>query len=136
MTALRNMNIQVAEYVYDFAVDGGAVGAIELQGKQGKNALPEGAIVKGVYAKVLTQVTSAGSLTMSWGDGTDVDGYSGTAKAVAALVAGAAFDGKADSGALFPDVVGASGKFAIQIAVAVATAGKMVFLVEYMMPSL
>jgi len=133
--AFKNDGLLIQEYVYDFAVDGGATGQIELQAKVNKDPLPEGAVVSNVYAKVITACTSGGSATVSWGDGTDVDGYSGTAKAVAALTANAAFDGKGDSGALLPDVVGSAGKFTVDIAVAALTAGKIVFLVEYIYPS-
>jgi len=123
------------EYEYDFAVDGGATGDIDLAAKAGKAPLPVGAVVMEVYAEVVTAVTSAGSLTMSWGDGTgnDVDGYSGTAIAVASLTLNTVFDGKADSGALLPSKVltAATGAFSVSIAVAAATAGKIKFRVVY-----
>lgn len=121
------------EYEYDFAVDGGAVGTINLSAKARKQPLPVGAVPMEVYAEVLTAVTSGGSLTMSWGDGTDVDGYSGTAKAVAALTLNSVFDGKADSGALLPSKVltAGTGQFSVSIAVAAATAGKIKFRVVY-----
>ena len=117
------------EYVYDFAVDGGLVSTIELSAKAGYKQLPLGAIVKNVYAVVETAVLSGGSATVAWGN-TDVDGYSGTAKAKAVLIADAAFTG---NGTLIPSVV-VDGAFNVSIAVAALTAGKVFFMVEYTMP--
>lgn len=60
-------------YDYDFAVHGGAVGAITLTAN--KNPIREGLIVKGVYIIEKTAVTSGGTPTMTIGNTTDVDGY-------------------------------------------------------------
>lgn len=56
-----------AEYVYDFAVHGGAVGFIPLKGL-GHNALPSGAVVTSAHYQVLTAFTSGGSATVAIGD--------------------------------------------------------------------
>jgi len=124
------------EYVYDFSVDGGAISDIELSGKAGAQVLPVGAIVQNVHAWVETLCTSGGAATVSWGNGTgnDVDGYSGTAKAIGALALNAAFEGGADSGALCPSYV-SSGNFSVSIAAATLTAGKIVFRVSYYIPA-
>lgn len=127
MSVFKN-EILSQEYLYDFAVDGGAVSTIVLSDKVGYKALPAGALVTNVYAVVETACTSGGSATVSWGNA-DVDGYSGTAKAVAALVGDAAFAG---DGALVPSVV-SDGDFSVAIAVAALTAGKVRFTVEYVM---
>ena len=78
----KNDGVQVQEYVYDFADDGGVIGEIVLSDKAGLDPLPVGAIVKSVTAKVLTALTSGGSAVLSWGNGDDADGYSGAAAAV------------------------------------------------------
>ncbi len=118
------------EYVYDFAVDGGAISLIDLSAKAGYKPLPVGALIQNVYANVVTAVTSVGSATVSWGNA-DVDGYSGTAKAKAVLVANAAFAG---NGALVPSMIVADQTFSVNIAVAALTAGKVYFTVEYVVP--
>jgi hypothetical protein len=46
---------------YDFAVDGGAVSTIALRSEDGQ--LPNGAVVMGGYAKVITPLTSGGAGT-------------------------------------------------------------------------
>lgn len=155
MAPFKNGGLNVQEYVYDFAVDGGAVSSIDLSTKDGFNALPEGAIVRAVTAKVLTACTSGGSATVEWGNSADTDGYSGTAIAVASLTALAVFSGYEDNaapGALIAASVTSTGgnsvtqkrynvtsasntqNFIMKIAVATLTAGKIVFLVEYYYP--
>lgn len=122
------------EYLYDFSVDGGATGEIELSAKSGAEDLPAGAFIENVYCEVLTAVTSGGAATVSWGSSNDLDGYSGSAKGKAALVADAAFDGAADSGALCPSVVGSTAgdeHFSINVGTAALTAGKLRFYVRF-----
>jgi len=58
-----------ARAFYDFATDGGAVGAKNLRG----DALPSGAVVVSSYVKVETAVTSGGAATVSLGIQTAVD---------------------------------------------------------------
>lgn len=136
--------IQVQEFLYDFSVDGGAQGAINLHSKANKSVLPVGAIVKGVTAKVLTAVESAGAATLAWGNGDDADGYSGTAIAKTSLTANALFNGWDNSAALLWDTDHTinfnvadedDGKFIVTIGTADLTAGKVVFIVEYFMPA-
>lgn len=133
------------EYVYDFSIDAGATGAIDLSGKATKNPIPVGAVVTAVRMKVLTTFTSGGSATLAWGNGDDPDGYSGTAIAVASLTANVLFNGWDNAAALVWDdtndhqievnVADANdGKLEITIATAAMTAGKAVFLVEYLLP--
>lgn len=63
---------QVISYEYDFAVDGGAVGAIDLRA-HAVNLLKEGLVIQEAKLHVETALVSgAGSATM--GDGTDADG--------------------------------------------------------------
>lgn len=141
----KNDGMQVHEYVYDFAVDGGAASAIDLSAKSGALPIPAGAVLKHVTAKVLTSVLSLGSATVEWGNGNDADGYSGTAIAKATLVAGFVSDEGMGAGALLWDNTNDSnislhipdataGKFLMTINVAALTAGKVVFMCEYLYP--
>jgi len=143
----KNDGPLVQEYVYDFAVDGGLISTISLDAKDNKAVIPSGAIVKAVTAKVLTTLTSGGSATLAWGNGDDVDGYSGATAAVAGFAANTLFNGWDNAAALIWDdtndhqiplnITDAdSGSFDFQIVAAALTAGKMIFLVEYYMPSL
>lgn len=128
-----------AEYIYDFAVDGGAQGEIVLSSKDNKSSLPEGAVIHDVKAKVLTLFASGGAATLAWGNSTDPDGYSGSAKALGALAADAVFSGLADSAALANSAVGSADNdqnFSVTIAAADMTAGKAVFMVEYYLPAI
>lgn len=135
----------VQEYVYDFDVDGGAIGAINLHAKDGVDVIPVGSIITRVYAKVLTAGASAGSATLAWGNGDDADGYSGAAIAVAALTANALFNGYDNGAALLWDDTNdhpidvnvadaADGQFIVTIGTAALTDGKVVFMVEYYLP--
>ncbi|MBL0320679.1 MAG: hypothetical protein IPP74_15500 [Alphaproteobacteria bacterium] len=128
--AFKNDGPQVNEYVYDFAVDGGAVSTIDLSAKQGFAPLPSGAVVKSVHYKVVSALTSGGSATVSIGD----------ANATARYLALTAFDNAAyAAGNVAAAAIGvpmnvsaaARGQFGISIAVAALTAGKIVFFVEF-----
>ncbi len=137
----------IAEYVYDFSVDGGTKdSAISLHSKDGKAVIPVGAIITGVTAKVVDACTSGGSATVEWGSGDDSDGYSGTAIAVGSLTDNAVFNGWDNAAALLWDdtnkhiiyqnvSTAADGQFKILINVADLTAGKIVFVVDYILPT-
>lgn len=142
----KNDGVQVQEYVYDFAVDGGAQGSIILSDKAGASNLPVGAMVLGCDAKVITAVLSGGSATCEWGTSGDTDGYSGTAIAKATLVADYAKNAEEGAGALLWDDTNdcsksyvvtnaATGTFYFKINVADLTAGKLVFHVRYLLPN-
>ncbi len=61
------------EYIYDFAVHGGAVGNVSL--KNPRNALPSGAVILSAHYTVLTAMTSGGSATVSIGDAASTARY-------------------------------------------------------------
>lgn len=141
--------INVQEYVYDFAVDGGTKDAnIALHAKDGKAALPIGSIVMDVVAQVVTQPTSAGSATVSWGSEDDEDGYSGTTIAIASLTDNSIWSrGVQGSEALIWDdtndhpihpYIGTANQaeFNVLISTADLTAGKIVFTVTYIEPGI
>ena len=118
------------EYVYDFAVSGGAIGAIDLTALS--NNLPVGAMIKHVSFKVVTACTSGGSATIAFGN-------TGSATAFLSATAVASFSLNAGLGsALLSSVVaaGSTDDLIMTIATAALTAGKIVCMVEYVMPSL
>lgn len=145
MGNFKNDGVQVQEYVYDFAVDGGVKDvAIDLSAKDGFDPVPIGAIIKGVTAEVETAAVGA-TATVAWGNGDDADGYSGTTIAVATLVAdlvvngwdrGAAllWDDTNDHPIYFKVLDAADGAFEVLISTADLTAGKILFMVEYYFP--
>lgn len=144
MSGLKNKGVQVQEYIYDFSVDGGAQGEIFLSSKTGYDAIPVGAVIKSVTAKVITAFTSGGSATLEWGNDDDPNGYSGATVAVAALTQNAVFNGWDNGAALLWDdtndhpisfsvVNEDDGEFSVTIATADMTAGKAIFFVEYLL---
>lgn len=145
--APKNGGVQVQEYVYDFAEDGGAQSTITLSSKSGSSPLPVGAIVVAVHTRVETALTSGGSAVLSWGNGDDADGYSGAAAAVAGFTANALNNGWDNAAALIWDDTNdhqiplyiddvTTGAVSFTIGTADLTAGKVVILVEYYADSL
>lgn len=143
--AFKNDGVQVAEYVYDFDVDGGAAGTIDLHTKANRAVIPVGGVVTAVTMKVVTAFTSGGSSVLSWGSGDDADGYSGVAIAVASLTDNFLATGWDNAAAelwddtndhmLYKNVsTAADGQLIVTIATADMTAGKAIFLVQYYMP--
>ncbi len=58
----------VRRFRYDFAVQGGAVGAITLTDAEGRAAvLPDNAVIRDCYTEVITPMTSGGSATVKLG---------------------------------------------------------------------
>lgn len=136
----------VQEYIYDFSVDGGANGtAIPLETKAGYAPVPVGAVIMGVTARVVTAVVGTSS-TVSWGHSANTDGYSGTTIAEASLTINSVHNGlKTANSDLWDDTndvqvpwpvtTAALGTFHVLISTADLTAGKIVFMVEYLYPS-
>ena len=132
------------EYLYDFSVDGGATGAIDLSGKAGYPTLPEGAVVQRVFAIVETAVVGTSS-TLAWGNTTDPDGYH-VAVAEASLTANSIHNHQDATAALLYDdtndheiyyrVSSTAGNqdFSCTIGTANLTAGKVRFVVEGYFP--
>lgn len=133
------------KYTWDFAVDGGAVSTIELSNNANKADLPVGAIVKNVTAVIKTALASpAGASTISWGNGDAVDNYSGTVATTAMALntvingydyaASALWDDSNDHPIYVYVDDATTGSFNITIGTAAMTAGKIDFLVEYLLP--
>jgi len=134
----------VQEYIYDFAADGGAQGAIDLSAKAGFAPLPQGAIVTKVGLKVLTAVVGTSS-TVAVGVTTDADGFM-AAIAEATLVDEYVTLSGAQAGALLwddtndhdiPFLVNSANDADVSITIGTAdlTAGKLAIWVDYYMPS-
>lgn len=121
----------VQEYIYDFAVDGGAVGTISLLNPA--NRLPSGAVVLSAHYTVLTAFTSAGSATVSLGDAASSARY-------LALTAynNAAFDADVPKAIATGVPVAVSSanisNVSLTVAVAALTAGKLRFVIEGYVP--
>jgi hypothetical protein len=144
MSGLKNYGLNVQEYLYDFAVDGGSTGAISLSSKAGYYSLPDNAFVYNVCAEVLTAVVGTSS-TLAWGNTTDPDGYQ-AATAEATLVADyVAMGGTAAAALLWDDtndhLTGFCANsandrdFSVTIGTADLTAGKVAFHVMYLLHS-
>ena len=134
-------SMHMNKYVYDFDVDGGAIGAISLSSKANAQSLPDNAIIESVVAFVETAVVGTTS-TLSWGNTTDPDGYSGAAIAEATLVADFLANGWDNGAALLWDDTNdhiihflansANDRdFSVTVATGALTAGKVHFFVKY-----
>ena len=119
---------QVARAVYDFAVDGGAIGAIDLDVD-----LPDNAIIKRAYYDVVTTFTSAT-------DAATVALHAESADDILAAVAISAGGNALDAGlhegiedGTMANAVKTSAVRALTLTIAVeaVTAGKLVLFVEY-----
>jgi hypothetical protein len=127
----RNAGLQVAEYEYDFAVDGGATGVFTLSSKANKALIPEDAIVCRVTTRVVTAFT-----------GTDASASVGNSAGAATYLAlrdvdGAAADGLgADQLAAYTTQFVADALNERDVLVTVSggaiTAGKLKVLVEFL----
>tara|TARA_R110000803_G_scaffold62028_1_gene122183 strand:- start:335 stop:724 length:390 start_codon:yes stop_codon:yes gene_type:complete len=128
MSDFKNDGLQVQEYEYDFAVDGGLVSAIDLSAKPGSRILPQGAIVKAVHYSVETAIVGSSS-TMAAGNTTSATTYE-AATAEATLIA----DYTIDTGTT-PFIVNSAGDadFLMTIGTGALTAGKVKFFVEYLL---
>lgn len=148
MSAFKNDGPQVAQYTYDFDVDGGALGVIDLSAKAGKSPLPVGAIVTDVTLVAQTAVTSGGSarLYVQYSDAVN-QGEWYNFGTPALLVADAAlgpetsgadtviYDQANDHRDAFKVKTAAEGKVQVDIAVAALTAGKVDILITYSLPA-
>ena len=113
--------IEKIEITYDFAVDGGATGALDMFEAVDK------LVIHRSYVKCMTTCTSGGSATVIMGViGGDTDAIL-TSTAVASLVADTAFDNDSASDALF---LAAGGKLGMTIGTAALTAGKLILVLH------
>ena len=119
--------VKYLEAVYDFSVDGGAVGSIPMKDAAGVALdIPANAIVINSHIEVETAVTSGGSATVAFGILANTDAFKGaTAKAtlVEDYVVGASND--------LPLKVAIPTPVMATVAVAALTAGKFRIFIKY-----
>ena len=122
--------LHTIEFLYYFAVQGGAQGALTLSGN---SKLPIGAVVTRFWAVVETAVTSGGSATVAFGTVTDADAFlAATAKASL----GACITIGGGPAAAHVQVAVANDRTVnATVATADLTAGKIRCFVEFWMPS-
>jgi len=143
---IRNNGVQVQEYVYDFADDGGATGAINLHTKDNKAVIPVDAVITGVSVRVETAFVSGDGADVIWGNGDDADGYSGSSYLSTSFPAAQVYNAWENEAALLWDdaddhqiyqsvTTAADGQFIMTIGIGTLTAGKATFSVKYLFPS-
>lgn len=123
--------LKVARGVYDFAVDGGAVGTIALMGATN---IPSNATILGGWLEVQTALTSAGAATAA----IQIEGANDT---VAAAAFGGAPWSTTGRKSIIPAFTGATAlrttaarDISVVIGTAALTAGKFSVVVLYMDP--
>jgi len=121
----------VLKGVYNFAVDGGAIGTKTLKGADGKALkLPKGAIVSDCLLDFRTATTSGGSATISFGTGQATNDL----KSALAVASGTGLVACIPVGTAATSIkMTADRTPSISIAVAALTAGKVSVLIEYWM---
>ena len=62
-------------YEYDFALDGGAIGSINLRRVQGVNELEAGLVIESFTVSIETTLAGAATPTVTLGNAGAVDGY-------------------------------------------------------------
>lgn len=128
-TVVAKQKLWSVKCVYNFAVDGGALGAHTLKDEQGKACvLPNKAVVRDVLVDVLTAPTSGGAATISLGAGVSAVNFK-AATAIASytgLVAGIPVGSAATAIKLAADQ-----SPSMTIAVAALTAGKFNVHIQY-----
>lgn len=130
MSYFKNDNVQVAEYEYDFAVDGGATGVKVLSSKANKAGLPASAIVVGHQVLIQTAFAGSGASCKIGCEGDD-DKY-----LVNTAVAGLATLGlKTSSATAFFADAATEDDVRLTIASAALTAGKLKVLVHFVNPN-
>lgn len=123
--SVLNFTARCDSYLFDFDLDGGAVGDIDFE-----RLIPAGALVTAIYSDELTALTSGGSATVQL--------KAGATDLTDALAFDTGFTGQ-DSLALASSAeaikVSSASAVSITIATAALTAGKVRFYVQYLMPN-
>lgn len=125
---VKNKDVQVQEYEWDFAAQGGATGSYDLTSRPNKEPLELGTIIKAVNIKVMTAASGAGSAAFGSG------AASATYKTAAAS-GGYAADGLTVYSTPFVVTSENLGKVVMAIAGAPLTGGKIKVLVEFLAPA-
>lgn len=127
MSYFKNDAIQVAEYEYDFAVDGGATGAFDLSAKANKADLPVGCCVVGHQVIVQTALAGSGA-SAKIGSTNDDDKYLVNGDIPGSGLATSSASAEYIATANEADVV-------MTVAGAALTAGKLKVLVSFVNPN-
>ena len=138
MGLLKNEK-QLAKFEYDFAVDGGAVGAIDLRPKI--TSLEAGMVITDIYIYVETALASGGSATVTVGN-VDADGFFADIFALAGSDNNAIRIGEVAGALMWDDTndhallyrVSTDTSLALTVGTAALTAGKLQVFVEYLAP--
>lgn len=120
--------LEVQEYEYDFSVDGGATGVIDLSAKANKSVIPAGALKLSAHVLVQTALVGSGASAKFGTTASDAD-FAANA-AVASYSANALFS---DATAAYVSATG--GDCLMTIAGAALTAGKVKVYVSYIVPT-
>lgn len=120
-------SIQHQEFLYDFAVLGGAQGNIAL------GSLPKGAVVTDAHVTVETIVTSAGAPGLKFGNVTTPDQYIASKAKTTVDTLGKVVGGSANT--LAQNTVANDSLVIMRIETADLTAGKLRMSVRYFIPS-
>lgn len=144
---LRKGVQQQKEYLWDFAVDGGATGTIVLKSSDPNgNLLDEGFVVEDVEIKTETALTSGGTPTVTFGNSGDTDGYLADVWALAQAANSMVRAGQVDGALVFDTTADAKKAYRIDstannqnlvmaIGTAALTAGKIRVVVKGFVPT-
>lgn len=139
--------ILVKEFVYDFSVNGGATGAINLVSNEPNgDLLPEGFILNQISLYTETAITSGGTPTITVGNSADPDGYFVDIFAAASAAGSALHAGQLDGALIWDTSLDAIKAYritssantqnvSITVGTAALTAGKIRVVVEGHLPS-
>lgn len=128
MSYFRNDGVHIAEYEYDYAVDGGATGAHTLSSKANKSSLPYGAVVH--LVEIVGQTAFQGSsASAKFGHSSSTNVYKAQVTATlytasACFTYSTAFQAKGNNRDVIMTINGAP-----------LTAGKAKVLVHYALPN-
>jgi len=138
--------VQFREYVWDYDVDGGATGDLQMRPADGlPEALPEGCLVKDAVVVTEEALTTSGSPTLTFGTLTDSDGFLADAMAALTNVNSVVRAGEKDGALLWDSTADAkkayrvpstanSQKPALNIGTAALTGGKLRMILELYNP--
>lgn len=138
--------VQKLKYTYDFAKQGGAIGAIAMRPWVEGVQLAEGMVVKNFSLHVEAPLTSAGTPTVLVGNGADDDGYAVNAWGILSVANSVLKPGVLD-GALIWDTtadairgyrIGAAANtqnVLLTVGAAALTGGRLVMYFDVLLPS-
>ena len=127
--SFKNEGVAVAEYEYNFAVDGGATGVKSLSSKANKALIPDGAVIKQVLIHVQTALVGSGASAKIGHTTSDLVYKANTA------AAGYSIGSVTSYATPFAADTANERNVIMTVAGAALTAGKLKVLVEYILPN-